>query len=147
MKIVARNKKAFHLYTILDKYEAGVVLKGTEVKSLRDGKVNFADSYARLQNDELFLDNLDIPPYAQGNLNNHEPKRQRKLLLHKREIRKIRTLMNEKGQTLVPLSVYFNEHGKLKIEIGVGRGKNLHDKREDIAGKEASRLIKRIMKS
>ncbi|MFH0921313.1 MAG: SsrA-binding protein SmpB [Fibrobacterota bacterium] len=147
MKIVARNKKAWHLYAILDKYEAGVALKGTEVKSLRAGKVNFSDSFARLQDDELWLDNLDISPYAQGNINNHEPRRQRKLLLHRREIRKIRTLMSEKGLTLMPLAIYFNERGKVKIELGVCRGKKLYDKREDIAGKEAGRLIKRIMKS
>jgi len=147
MKIVARNKKAGHLYAILDKYEAGVALKGSEVKSLRAGKVNFSDSYARVQNDELFLENLDIPAYAQANIYNHDPRRLRKLLLHGREIRKIRTLLEEKGLTLVPLSLYFNERGRLKIEIGVCRAKKLYDKRADLAGKEAERLIKRIMKS
>lgn len=147
MKILAQNRKAFHEYFVLDKYEAGVALRGTEVKSLREGKVNFADSHAIVENAEVYLSNLDIAPYDKGNHFNHEARRKRKLLLHKREIGRLTTTIEEKGLTLVPLRLYLNERGRVKVEIGVCKGKKLYDKRAELAAKEARTAIRRALKS
>lgn len=127
--------------------ETGIVLTGSEVKSMREGKVNFTDSYAMLQKGEVYLYGLDIAPYGKASIFNHVAKRTRKLLVHKAEIRKLRAMTEEKGLSLVPLSTYFNERGLIKIELGTCRGKKLFDKREDIAKKEAARTIKQLMKA
>ena len=140
--VAARNKKAKHNYTIEDVYEAGIVLAGTEVKSVRAGKVNIKDGYADVQNGEVFLYNMHISPYEQGNIYNKDPRRVRKLLLHKREIRKLIGLVTQKGYSLIPLSVYIKD-GLVKIELSVAIGKKVYDKRRDIAKKEAQRRIQR----
>ncbi|MBN2416507.1 SsrA-binding protein SmpB [bacterium] len=145
IKIVATNRKARYSYHILDTLEAGIVLQGTEVKSLRNGKANIADSHARVLNGELFLFHLHISPYEQGNIYNHEPTRPRKLLLHKREIRRLEGRVQEKGLTLVPLKIYFKS-GKAKVELGLARGKKLHDKRTDISQRDAQRDVEREMR-
>ena len=126
---VARNKKAFHNYEIRDRYQAGLVLLGTEIKAIRDHQVSLADSYARIRNGEVWLENCHIGPYRHGNLANHEPLRPRKLLLHRREINRLTGAVAHKGLTLVPLELYF-EKGRAKVELGVARGKRLYDKRE-----------------
>lgn len=143
IKIVAENRKAFHNYSIEERFEAGLVLKGTEVKSLREGKANLLDSYAILKSGEMFLLNAHIPPYATGNRENHEPLRTRKLLLHKNEIHKLWTKSDIKGYSLIPLKIYFKK-GLAKVEIGVGRGKKLHDKRESSKERDASREMDRL---
>ncbi|MDI6776263.1 MAG: SsrA-binding protein SmpB [Syntrophales bacterium] len=130
-KIICQNKTARHNYSIDDTYEAGIVLMGTEVKSAREGKVNLKDSYALVKNDEVYLHDMHIGPYSHGNRSNHDPLRVRKLLLHRREIKKLYGKSREKGLTLVPLKLYF-KNGKVKVEIGVGRGKKLYDKREHL---------------
>lgn len=140
-KIVASNRKARHEYFIEESYEAGIVLKGTEVKSIRQGKVNIKESYASIEKGEVFINNLHISPYEQGNIFNVDPIRKRKLLLHKRQIRKLTDDTMKKGFTLVPLSVYIKD-GKVKVEIAVAKGKKLYDKREDIAKKDAERRMK-----
>ena len=137
-KLIASNKKAFHDYFILQKAEAGVSLTGTEVKSLRDGKANIKDSYVIFKDGEAFLFNAHISPYSHGNLQNHEAERSRKLLLHRREIEKLREQVVEKGLTVVPLRLYF-KGGKVKVEIAVVRGKKLYDKRETEKRREADR--------
>lgn len=142
IKIIAKNRKAFHEYEILDKWEAGVVLQGTEVKSLRAGKCNLGDSYAELRDGEAWLVKMHIGPYDQGNRMNHDPFRRRKLLLTRREIRKIRPRLEEKGLTLVPLKIYFT-HGLAKVELGLGRGKKIHDKRHAKAKRDADMRIRR----
>jgi len=134
-KSLCQNKMARREYFIEDTYEAGIALVGTEVKSLRDGKANLKDSYARVKDDEIFLYDLHIGPYTHGNRANHEPLRVRKLLLHKREIRKLYGKSRERGLALVPLRMYF-KNGKIKVELGVGRGKKHYDKREDIKLRE-----------
>ena len=139
-KIVANNKKARHDYFIEEVYEAGIVLTGTEIKSVRAGKVSIKESYARLQNGELVIIGMNISPYEQGNRFNTDPLRIRKLLLHKREIRKLTGLTTQKGFTLVPLQIYINEYGLAKIEIAVARGKKNYDKRDDIAKRDANRI-------
>ena len=144
IKIVAKNRKAYHEYSISEKWEAGIVLQGTEVKSLRDGKCNLGDSYADLIEGEAWLVKMHIGPYRHGNLQNHDPFRRRKLLLTRRELRKIRPKLEEKGLTLVPLKVYF-KRGLAKVELGLGRGKKLHDKRQDKAKKDADMRIRREM--
>ena len=144
-KLITNNRKARHDYEIVDTLEAGIVLLGTEVKALRDGKANLRDSYANVRNDEVFLHNFHISPYSHGNLNNHEPLRERKLLLHRKEIRKLIGKTQEKGLTLVPLKLYF-KRGKVKVEIALARGKKLHDKRQSIAKREADRELKRVFK-
>jgi len=146
MKILVKNRKAYHLYTVSEKHEAGIALKGTEVKSIRQGKVNFVDSFATFEQGELFISNLDIQPYEKGNIFNHEAKRKRKLLLHKQEIHKLKSLIDEKGLTIIPLLLYLNDKGKIKVEIGVCRGKRIYDKRQKIAKNEAKRAIKNILK-
>lgn len=144
IKIIARNRKAFHDYHILQKVEAGLVLTGTEVKSLRDGKVAMADAFGVVRKGEIFLQNLDIPEYSHGNRMNHDPKRRRKLLLNKREITKIVVALNEKGLTLVPLSIYF-KGGWAKVEMGLAKGKRLYDKRQDMKKKDDRREMDRAV--
>jgi len=141
IKTVATNRKARHEYFIEDTYEAGIALTGTEVKSIRQGKVNVKDSYASIEKGEVFLNNMHISPYEQGNIFNVDPLRKRKLLLHKREIRKLMVATTQKGYTLVPLSVYIKD-GLVKIELAVAKGKKLYDKREDIAKRDAERRMK-----
>ena len=145
-KIVANNKKARHDYFIDDVYEVGIVLTGTEIKSVRAGKVSIKESYAKIQNGEIVLIEINISPYEQGNRFNTEPLRTRKLLLHKREIRKLLGLTTQKGLTLVPLRMYINENGLAKIEIAVARGKKNYDKREDIAKRDADRKMEQALK-
>lgn len=145
-KIVANNPTARHNYTIQDTIEAGIVLTGTEIKSIRNGKVNLKDSYANIKNGEVFIYGMHISPYEHGNIFNKDPLRTRKLLLTRREINKLTGLIKQKGLTLVPISLYFNGNF-LKIELGIGKGKKLYDKREDIAKKDAERRIQRAMKS
>jgi SsrA-binding protein len=137
-RVVATNRRARHEYEILETLEAGLVLRGTEVKSLRDGQVNFKDSYATVRNGEAWLRGCHISPYSHGTDANHEPERDRKLLLHKREITKIAGKSAEKGLTVVPLKIYFKQ-GRIKIEIGLARGKKLHDKRAALRERETQR--------
>ena len=137
MKIVSQNKKAFHDYFILDTYEAGIELKGTEIKSVRKGSVNLKDSFIRIKDNEAFIENMHIAPYEQGNRFNHEPLRTRKLLLHKKEIKKLQKEVKENGLTIVPTKLYFNT-SKLKVEVCLARGKKLYDKRQDIKAKSRS---------
>ena len=141
-----KNKKAYYDYEILEKYEAGIELKGTEVKSLREGKANLRDSFVRIENGEAFLFNAYIAPYTHGNLFNHEPTRRRKLLLHKSEIRRLFGKTQEKGLTIVPLRMYFNSRGKVKVEIALVRGKKKYDKRETIKRRELEREARKAMK-
>ena len=145
IKVVAQNKKARHDYFIEQTLEAGIVLSGTEVKSIRLGKVNLKDSYASVDHGEVILSGMHISPYEQGNIFNKEPMRQRKLLLHRYEINKLIGLIQQKGLTLVPLQLYF-KRGKVKIELGVAKGKKLFDKRDDIAERDAKREMDRKMK-
>jgi SsrA-binding protein len=140
---ITLNKKAFHEYEILQKYEAGIALLGTEVKSIRVHKANIGDAYARMKDGELWLINSNIPAYKFGNINNHAPLRDRKLLLHKTELRKIETKLKDKGLTLIPLKMYFLG-AKAKIEIGIAKGKRLYDKRESIKKADMQRQLKRI---
>ena len=141
-KLFATNKKAFHDYFILDKLEAGIVLLGTEVKSIREARINLKDSYAMIKQGEAFLVNCHISPYSHGNRQNHDPTRVRKLLLHQKEIRKMIGKTQEKGLTLVPLRVYLRR-GKIKVELGVARGKKLHDKREALKQRQLDREARR----
>lgn len=141
---IVQNRKARHLYHILETIEAGLVLTGTEVKSLRAGKANLVDSYAMVDRGEVWLMNLHISPYEQGNQFNHEPKRKRKLLLHRRDIRRLIGKTREKGLTLIPISLYFKK-GWAKVELALARGKKLHDKREDVAKRDADREMARAM--
>jgi len=145
-KPVCSNKRARINYFIDETYEAGIVLVGTEVKALRDGRANLKDSYAMIRDDELFLYGLHISPYTHGNRANHDPLRIRKLLLHKREIRRLYGKSQERGLALIPLRMYFR-NGKVKVEIGVGRGKKLYDKREDIKLKEDRRAMERGLRA
>ncbi|MBO5666164.1 MAG: SsrA-binding protein SmpB [Firmicutes bacterium] len=145
-KLLANNKKARHDYFIEEVYEAGLVLTGTEIKSLRQGRVNLKESYAKIEKGEVFIYNMHISPYEQGNRYNVDPLRERKLLLHKQEIRKLIGYTTQKGLTLVPLQIYINEKGLVKMEIAVARGKKLYDKREDIAKRDAGRRMERMMK-
>ncbi len=145
-KVVANNKKARHDFFIEEVYDVGIVLTGTEIKSIRKGKVNLKDSYAKVENGELIIYSMHISPYEQGNRYNVEPLRPRKLLLHKAEIRKLIGYTTQKGLTIVPLNLYLNERGLAKMEIAVARGKKLYDKREDIAKKDAKRRIEKEMK-
>jgi SsrA-binding protein len=145
-KIICQNKTARINYFIDDTYEAGIVLVGTEVKSLRDGHANLKDSYALVKNEEVYLYDLHVSPYSHGNRYNHNPLRVRKLLLHKKEIRRLYGKSRERGLTLVPLKMYFR-NGKVKVEIGIGRGKKRYDKREDLKLKEDRRDIERGFRS
>lgn len=144
-KLVAKNRKAFHDYEILDRFEAGIVLLGTEVKALREHRVNLKDSYAHVSNGEVWLENCHISPYSHGNMQNHDPLRSRKLLLHKREIDKLAGDTIKSGLTIVPLSIYFIQ-GKAKVEIGLARGKKLYDKRETARRKAIDREIESELK-
>ncbi|MBE7053976.1 MAG: SsrA-binding protein SmpB [Ruminococcaceae bacterium] len=145
IKNIAQNKKARHDYFIEETYECGIELVGTEVKSLREGKVNLKDSYASITDGEVFVKNMHISPYEKGNIFNKDPLRERKLLLHKREILKLIGKIKEKGYSLIPLSLYF-KNSKVKLELALARGKKLYDKRDDIAKKDANREIDRRMK-
>ncbi len=145
IKIIADNRKARHEYFIEDKFEAGMVLLGTEVKSLRQGRANLKDSYARIKNGELYVHQLHISPYPFAYYNNHDPLRVRKLLLHKYEIKKLYGKMNERGYTLVPLRLYFRE-GKVKMELALAKGKRQYDKRESIKQRDEKRNLDRIRK-
>lgn len=144
-KVVAQNKKAYHDYFIEDTYEAGIVLQGTEIKSIRNGRANLKDSFARVQNGEVFLHNMHISPYEQGNRYNHDPLRTRKLLLHKKEILKLIGYTKESGYSLIPLKIYL-KNGFAKILLGLGKGKKKYDKREDLKKKEAKRDIERAFR-
>lgn len=139
-KQVCSNRKAYHDYHIEEKFEAGLSLTGTEVKSLRDGRANLKDSFARIKNGELFLVNAHISPYSSGNIWNHEPKRDRKLLIHRHELRRLYGKVRERGYTLIALSLYFNERNKAKLEFGLAKGKTHYDKREDIKRKDEKRI-------
>ena len=145
-KIICQNKLARLNYFIDDTYEAGIVLVGTELKALRDGRAHLKDSYALVQNGEIFLYDMHIGPYSHGNRANHEPLRVRKLLLHKREIKRLYGKSQEKGLTLIPTKLYFKD-GKVKVEIGVGKGKKLYDKRRDIKKRDDLREVERSFRS
>jgi SsrA-binding protein len=140
-----RNKRATFEYFVLEKFEAGIALRGTEVKSIREGSVNLAESYAKVQGGELYLVNCHIPEYKAGSWSNHDPMRPRKLLLHRRELDRLAGKIELKGLTIVPLRLYFNARGYAKVEIGVCKGKKLHDKRADLKRREADREIRRQM--
>jgi SsrA-binding protein len=146
IKIIVNNRKARRDYEILNTYEAGLQLRGTEVKALREGRANLKDSYARIEGNEAFLHKIHISEYAHGNQFNHEPERKRKLLLHRYEIERLRGQTEEKGLTLIPLKLYF-KRGKAKVEIGVARGKRQFDKRRDIARRDAQREIEYALKA
>ena len=145
INIVTQNRKARHNYHILETWEAGMVLKGTEVKSLRNGKANLKDSYARVEAGEVYLYHCHISPYDKGTYDNHDPERERKLLLNRREIRKLTGKVEEKGLTLVPLKIYFKQ-GRAKVELGLARGKKFYDKRADIAKRDIQRDMDRALK-
>ena len=146
IKLVANNKKAYHDYFIEDKYEAGIALHGTEVKSLRMGKCSLKESFVQVDKGEVIIYNMHISPYEQGNRYNVDPLRPRKLLLHKQEIRKLIGYTTQKGLTLVPLTMYINTEGRAKVEVAVARGKKNDDKRDDIAKRDAKREMDRKMK-
>jgi SsrA-binding protein len=141
-KLIADNRRARHDYELLDRFEAGVVLTGTEVKSLRDGKTSLQRAYADVQEGEAWLVGVHIPEYGQGNRANHDPDRQRKLLLHRREIDRMYGEVREKGVTVVPTRMYFKD-GRVKVELALAKGKDLHDKRRDIASRDAKRQMER----
>lgn len=143
-KIIATNPTARHNYTIEDTYEAGIILTGTEIKSIKQGKVNLKDSYANIKNGEVFIHGMHVSPYEFGNIYNKDPLRTRKLLLNRREINKLTGLIKQKGLTLVPISLYFSRHF-VKVELGIGKGKKLYDKRQDIAKKDAERRMQKAM--
>ena len=143
---IAQNRKAFHDYFVEERYEAGIALTGTEVKSCRANGVSLVDSYATITRGEVMLLNVHIAPYAFGNRENHEPRRDRKLLMHKREIAKLKKSVEQKGLTLVPLAFYFNERGKVKVELGLCQGKQAHDKREAMKESMDRRDMARAMK-
>ena len=145
-KLVANNKKAYHDYFIDDKYETGIELYGTEVKSIRMGKCSINEAFVRIENGQVYIYGMHISPYEKGNIFNKDPLRQRKLLMHRREIDKLLSKIKEKGFTLVPLQVYF-KGSLVKVEIGLARGKKLYDKRDDIAKKDAKREMKRSFKA
>ena len=146
IKIISQNKKAYHDYFVEEKYEAGIELFGTEVKSIRAGKVNVKESYCDIKDGEVFVLGMHISPYEQGNIYNKDPLRPKKLLLHKREILKLFGLVSQKGYTLVPLQVYLS-NSRVKVEIGLCRGKKLYDKRDDMARNDAKRDMERAFKS
>ncbi len=147
MTTIATNKKAYHNYILLDKWECGLALNGGEVKSLRMGGASFADSFAHIDKGELFLYNLYINPYEQASYLNEDPNRPRKLLLHKKESERLIGMLTRKGLTLVPTKIYFNSRGWAKVEIALGQGKKDHDKREDLKKRESMREVDRALKS
>lgn len=144
-KVVANNKKAYHDYFIEEKFEAGISLAGTEVKSVKMGSINLKDSYADIKDNSVFLRGVHISPYEKGNVFNRDPLRDRRLLLHKKEILKLKTYVQKDGMTVVPLSAYITDNGFVKIELGVAKGKKLYDKRESIAKKDAQRRAERYI--
>ncbi len=146
IKLISKNPTAFHNYSIENKLEVGIVLSGTEIKSIRNGKANLKDSYAIIKNNEVYVVGLHISPYEHGNIFNKDPLRDRKLLLNKREINKLIVMTKQKGYSLVPLNMYF-KGSLVKIELGVGKGKKLYDKREDIAKKDAERRMRQHAKN
>lgn len=145
-KAVVTNRKAYHDYFIEEKFEAGIMLQGTEVKSIREGRVNLQDSYASVKGAEVFLHHCHITPYSHGNIMNHEPLRTRKLLLHRKEINKLLGKTQQQGLTLIPLRIYFSKRGLAKVELGLAKGKKQHDRRESIKTREAGREVERAMK-
>lgn len=145
-KVIAKNPTARHNYTIESTFEAGIVLSGTEIKSIRNGKVNIKDTYVIIKNGEAYILGMHISPYEQGNIFNKDPLRDRKLLLHKKEIMRLYGSIKTKAVSLVPLSLYWND-SKVKVEVGIGKGKKLYDKREDMAKKDAMRKIDRALKN
>jgi len=145
-KLIGSNRKAFHDYAIEEKVEAGLILKGTEVKSLREGRVNLREAYATVAEGKAILHNCHIGEYSHGNITNHDPLRSRGLLLHKKEIQKLAGKVQQKGLTLVPLRMYFNPRGVAKVELGVARGKKHYDRREAVKQREAGREMQRAMK-
>ena len=144
-RTVAQNKKAYHDYFVLEEYEAGIELFGTEVKSIRQGRVNLKDAWCSIDNGEIFVNGMHISPYEQGNIFNRDPLRKKKLLMHKKEIHKLYGTIKQQGLTLIPLSIYFNK-GKAKIKVGLCKGKKIYDKRDVAAKKEANRSIDREIK-
>lgn len=145
-KVVAENRKARHEYAVEDTLEAGLMLTGTEVKSLRNGRANIQESYASPETGEMWLINAHIPEYEQGNRYNHEPRRKRKLLLHRREIDRLRGVVNREGMTLVPLKIYFDERGRAKLLLGIAKGKKAHDKRETDKKRDWDRQKQRLLR-
>ncbi len=145
-KVLAQNRKASHDYSIIDTIEAGIVLKGTEIKSIRAGRINLKDGYATIRNGEIFLQNVHISPYEQGNVFNHDPVRTRKLLMHKKQIARLVGETKSSGYTLIPLKVYIKD-GYAKVLIGLGKGKKKYDKREDLKRKDQKREVDRAMKA
>lgn len=141
-----KNRQAYFEYFIDDRYTAGIVLTGTEVKSLREGKANFNDSYCVFHGNELFLRSFHISEYSHGTVNNHDPVRERKLLLNRRELKKLQSRLKEKGYTLIPLRLFFNDKNLIKLEVGLGKGKKIHDKRDTIKQRDTDREIKRYLK-
>ncbi len=146
-KVVATNRKAFHDYAIEEKFEAGMVLLGTEVKALREGRLNLRESYATVEQEVVILHHCHIGNYSHGNIMNHDPVRPRKLLLHRKEIEKMRGKVQQSGLTLIPLKVYFNSRGRAKVELALARGKKQYDRRETVKKREAKREIDRAMKA
>ena len=144
-RVIARNKKATHDFQILDRFEAGLVLRGTEVKSIRMGRVNLKEAYARIKNDEVWLVGMHITPYEHGNIWNHESRRDRKLLMHARQIRRLRVKVEQRGLTLVPLEVYFKQH-LVKITVALAQGKRQYDKRDTIQKNDQKREVARMLK-
>lgn len=147
IRTIANNKKARHDYFIEETYEAGIVLTGTEIKSIRQGRVSLKESYAKVQNGEVMIYSMNISPYDHGSIYNVDPMRPRKLLLNRREIRRIDQELTREGLTLIPLSLYINEKGKAKLSLGIARGKKLYDKRQSIAKREAGRRMDRAVKA
>lgn len=143
---IAKNRKAFHEYEVLETFEAGIALTGTEVRSLRENHCQLTDCFALVRDGEVWLHNVHIPPYSNGNIANVDPDRRRKLLLHKREIRKIHDQVKEKGMAVVPLKMYFKENSLVKVELAVARGKKLYDKRATMAARDSRREIERAIK-
>lgn len=146
-KTIAKNRRAFHEYEILERFEAGIQLTGTEVRSLRENNCQLTDCYVLIRKGEAWLHNVHIAPYSNGNLSNVDPDRSRKLLLHRKQIRYLEKKVSERGLTLVPLEMYFAKNSLVKVEIGLARGKKLHDKRESMAKRDAQREIERALKS
>jgi len=146
-RVMAQNRKAFHDYFVEDRFEAGISLVGTEVKSIRQGTLNLKDSFCIVKNGEIFVHGMHVSPYEQGNIFNRDPVRPRRLLMHKREINKLHAAIKQDGYAVIPLSVYFNEDSRVKLEIGLCKGKKLYDKRDAAAAKDAKREIDRNMKS
>ena len=146
IKVIATNKKAFHDYFVEDRFECGIALFGTEVKSMRQGKVNLKESWAQVRDGEVWVEGMHISPFEQGNIFNKDPLRTRKLLMHKSEIRKLDGLVMRHGYTLVPLEVYLKD-GRMKVQLGLCKGKQLHDKRDSIAKRDSNREIKRALRN